>query len=271
MASYYDLIAERYDASRYLTPEVAERAATFLWGLVPDGRTARFLELGVGTGANIVPLVRRGAAVTGLDLSRPMMAQLRRKLARPYPNLTLIVGDATKLPFLGESYDLILTVHLLQSVQAWPEVLREVQRVLSPEGVYVYAEYLLPPHRRAFEAHYQAVARAHQPPAEPHAPPAEPVTPPATLERVAAHLRARGAAVHTHEVTRWTVSETVGELLEAYQSKAFGSLYAVPEAVFPEVMAALRTRCSEVYGSPRQTLSSEATYHAVVASRWPAP
>jgi len=71
-------IAERYDedsVSMY-RPEVLEPAVDFLEELAGDGGA---LELGVGTGRLALPLCARGVPVHGIDISEPMLEQLRRK------------------------------------------------------------------------------------------------------------------------------------------------------------------------------------------------
>jgi ubiquinone/menaquinone biosynthesis C-methylase UbiE len=60
--NYYDRIAQNYDQTRWLTEPITE------------------LEAGVGTGVNVLPLVKRGYAVTGIDVSQEMLNQFRQKL-----------------------------------------------------------------------------------------------------------------------------------------------------------------------------------------------
>ena len=76
---YFDeRIAARYDddsADRF-QPAVLDPAVEFLAGLAGDGAA---LELGIGTGRIAVPLHARGVPVHGIDLSEPMVAQLRAK------------------------------------------------------------------------------------------------------------------------------------------------------------------------------------------------
>jgi SAM-dependent methyltransferase len=65
--NYYDTIADIYDRTRWLTESVAEEVADFIVELVNASPETSFLEPGVGTGLNVLPLVRRGYAVTGID------------------------------------------------------------------------------------------------------------------------------------------------------------------------------------------------------------
>lgn len=70
--------AERYDSSAafMFTPEVLDPAVAFLAELAGDGPA---LELAIGTGRIAIPLVARGVPVTGIELSQPMVDQLRRR------------------------------------------------------------------------------------------------------------------------------------------------------------------------------------------------
>jgi len=68
--------AARYDetSAEMFTPEVLEPAVDFLARLAGDGPA---LELAIGTGRVAVPLLARGVPVTGIELSAPMVEQLR--------------------------------------------------------------------------------------------------------------------------------------------------------------------------------------------------
>ncbi len=70
--------AELYDRSSgdEFDPAVIQATVDFLAGLAGAGRA---LELGIGTGRIALPLSQRGVAVHGIDLSRPMLDQLRAK------------------------------------------------------------------------------------------------------------------------------------------------------------------------------------------------
>ena len=96
--NYYDKIAPIYDQTRWMTPAVADNVATVILKLVKATPTTSFLEPGVGTGLNVLPLVERGYSVVGIDISSQMLDQFRKKLIGSPQNLTLINTDALKLP-----------------------------------------------------------------------------------------------------------------------------------------------------------------------------
>lgn len=73
-----ETIAGTYDRdSRFMfAPEVLEPTVDFLASLASDGAA---LEFGVGTGRVALPLADKGIEVHGIDISKPMLDQLRAK------------------------------------------------------------------------------------------------------------------------------------------------------------------------------------------------
>ena len=71
-------MAEVHDrvAARLFTAEVLDPAVELLAGLAGEGPA---LELAIGTGRVALPLRERGIEVQGIELSEPMVDQLRAK------------------------------------------------------------------------------------------------------------------------------------------------------------------------------------------------
>jgi SAM-dependent methyltransferase len=71
-------VARHYDRDRPLmfAPEVLDPTVDLLASLVGNGRA---LEFGIGTGRVALPLASRGVPMHGIDLSKPMLDQLRSK------------------------------------------------------------------------------------------------------------------------------------------------------------------------------------------------
>jgi SAM-dependent methyltransferase len=89
-ALYDEQIAARYDEASVdmYRPEVLAPAVDFLEELAGDGAA---LEFGVGTGRIALPLSERGVPVHGIDISEPMLEQLRRKPGSE--RVAVTVGD----------------------------------------------------------------------------------------------------------------------------------------------------------------------------------
>ncbi len=99
------------------------------------------LELGCGTGRVLIPVASTGIEVTGLDLSAPMIARARRKVAalpeEVRARITLVEGDMRSFE-LPERFALIYVpfrafLHLL-STQDQIAALQTIRRHLLPGG-----------------------------------------------------------------------------------------------------------------------------------------
>ena len=108
------------------------------------------LELGVGTGLNLPGYdATRVASLTAVDISQGMLekAEARARTqglfvdARGKSAVTFAVADAERLPFPDASFDCVVDTFSL-CVFADPEAaLREVRRVLKPDGVALLVEH----------------------------------------------------------------------------------------------------------------------------------
>jgi SAM-dependent methyltransferase len=121
----FDRMAAAYDETR----GGLARGARFAGHLAPHLRHGPVLEVGVGTGAVAVGLVERGHPVIGVDLSRPMVAQARRRLG---PRLA--VADGYRLPLPDAAVPNVVLVWVLQLVPDVAGLLAEARRVTAPGG-----------------------------------------------------------------------------------------------------------------------------------------
>lgn len=127
--------ARRYDRLRGTEAQMAQyrRRADELVAGLPGG--ADVLEVAPGPGYFALEMARRGAHVTGLDIS-PTMVEIATGHAREAGlEVEFRHGDATEMPFADASFDLVVCQaafkNFLQPVQA----LNEMHRVLRPGGL----------------------------------------------------------------------------------------------------------------------------------------
>jgi ubiquinone/menaquinone biosynthesis C-methylase UbiE len=93
----------------------------------------RVLDVACGTGALTVAVAERvspGGAVLGLDASPEMLAVARRK----HPDIEWHDGRAESLPFADASFDAVVSQFGLMFFDDRVAALREMQRVLRPDG-----------------------------------------------------------------------------------------------------------------------------------------
>jgi len=253
--TYYDKIAHIYDQTRWLTESVAEEVADFILKLVDAKPETSFLEPGIGTGLNVLPLVRRGYSVTGIDASQAMLEQLRQKLQNIPPNLKLINADASQLPFPNQSFDVVLTVHMIHTVTNWQVFLDEVVRVLKPQGFYLNAQWITPPARMEFERYLRAILAKYK---EKSA--AKLINKVIEEINVEEYFLSKGYRSNYVIAKEWTVSNTVRELLSFFKSRAYGLCWLVSDEMFHHAMSEFEEFCVEYYGTLETELSSQAKF-----------
>jgi phosphatidylethanolamine/phosphatidyl-N-methylethanolamine N-methyltransferase len=95
------------------------------------------LEVGIGTGLNL-PLYPPTSRLIGIDLSQEMLDKaVERVQTLAMPNVTLKVMDATKLDFADGEFDKALATYTISAVPDPVGVLREMRRVVKPDGIIV--------------------------------------------------------------------------------------------------------------------------------------
>jgi demethylmenaquinone methyltransferase/2-methoxy-6-polyprenyl-1,4-benzoquinol methylase len=115
----------------------------FLVSRVRVGPEAQALDVATGTGAVAAELIRRtGCTVVGLDQSREMLAEARRRLPA---GVELVEGDAEHLPFPDESFDALTFTYLMRYVDDPGATLGELTRVVRPGGTVAGLEFGVPP------------------------------------------------------------------------------------------------------------------------------
>jgi ubiquinone/menaquinone biosynthesis C-methylase UbiE len=122
----FDRIAPVWDNTR-LGDTLAPYEAAL--GRLP-GTVRRALDVGTGTGAGARAIRERfpTAEVVGVDVSPAMIAEARQLV----PEATFVEGDAAKLPFDDESFDLAAHSNMIP-------FLDETARVVRPGGWTLFA------------------------------------------------------------------------------------------------------------------------------------
>jgi len=109
--------------------------------VLDDVRGKRALVLGCGGGQDVVALAKMGAVAVGVDFSPQQIAYARRyALTHGADNASFVEGAVEDLTrFDDQSFDLVVSIYALDSVQRVDVVLGEACRVLKPGGVLAIA------------------------------------------------------------------------------------------------------------------------------------
>ncbi len=123
--------------------EYRHRKATYLEGLMQYDRwrDSAVLDVGCGIGLDLIRFARAGAKVTGLDLSTTAVEIARKNCAAAGVQATLLQGDAARLPFMDETFDLVTAYALIPFVPNPRAVIIELTRVLKPGGTAILMTY----------------------------------------------------------------------------------------------------------------------------------
>ncbi len=128
-----DDVAEEYDEKRFsqggrLIDRREKQAVLNAVGPVED---KQILEIACGTGRFTAMLAERGADIIGLDISGPMLQQGRERAqsAGVADHLEYMRGDAGRLPFPDDHFDVVFAMRFFHLADTPEEFLQEMCRV----------------------------------------------------------------------------------------------------------------------------------------------
>jgi ubiquinone/menaquinone biosynthesis C-methylase UbiE len=104
------------------------------------------LEVGVGTGLNLEHYPA-GVHVTGIDVSPRMLARARERADASPATVELEVADVEALPFDDDRFEVATATCVFCSVAGPVRGLRELARVVGPDGRVLLLEHVRPRNR----------------------------------------------------------------------------------------------------------------------------
>ena len=111
--------------------------------LIPfDGLAGRrVLDLGCGTGVDLVRFARGHAKVVGVDLAESAIRLARQNVGHQTLSAGLLVADGERLPFPDSQFDYVFAHGVVQYTANGRRLVEEVRRVLRPGGEAVFQGY----------------------------------------------------------------------------------------------------------------------------------
>lgn len=97
------------------------------------------IDLGCGTGTNVITLARAGWQVTGVDFASRAIRMAKAKLTSGNIQADLQVSDVTKLDHITGPFDLALDIGCFHSLTraGKQEYLTQLDRILAPNGFWL--------------------------------------------------------------------------------------------------------------------------------------
>ena len=138
-----------------------EESEAYLLGALGDVRDLEVLDYGCGSGGGSWELAKRGALVTGFDLSHRRLAEAQARFAPGYgPAAHYLLSAAETLPFPDGCFDAVYGKQILHHLQLEPAIL-EIHRVLRPGGRAAFLEPLI--HNPLLEGYRRRTAHLRSP------------------------------------------------------------------------------------------------------------
>lgn len=248
-----------WDAMSVLVDMVGEE----LLGRVGVEPGIELLDVGCGTGGSVaIPAARRGAHVTGSDLTPEHFPHARRRAAEAGVDVAWVEADAEELPFADASFDRVLSTFGHMFAPRHEVAAAELARVCRPGGAIALATWLpdsLP------SALLREMAGGVAPPPGVGSPAAW-----GDREHVRAMLEPHGVELTFDEATAPASFENLDAAVAFYE-RNFGGLALMRSALGPEQyaekVALLRGLIDESDEASGDEVRFEAGYLVTVARR----
>jgi ubiquinone/menaquinone biosynthesis C-methylase UbiE len=104
----------------------------------------RAIDIGCGTGTNVITLAKAGWKVTGVDFAPRAIKLARQKLNQAGVQAKLLIQDATNLQGISEQFDLALDLGCFHGIpqDRKPKYMDQLDRILAPNGFWLMYGFL---------------------------------------------------------------------------------------------------------------------------------
>ncbi len=106
-----------------------------------QNKKIKILDIACGTGRIFQELTQNKKDIDyiGLDTSKEMLKELKKKYAK-HTNISLILSDASKIPFKNNNFDITYSYHLLWHLpeEEQEKIIKEMIRVTKKGGIVIF-------------------------------------------------------------------------------------------------------------------------------------
>lgn len=138
---YYDLNADKWwkeGETLYLSNHMNKSRFEFFESYVPDWEGIKVLDIGCGGGLACEFLAKRGANVSGIDLSLNSIKAAQEHAKKSNLQIDYKCGVAESLPYEENTFDIVVCFDVLEHVEDWEKVISEIYRVLNRNGIFLF-------------------------------------------------------------------------------------------------------------------------------------
>lgn len=118
-----------------------------LYEFIAHYKAGRAIDIGCGTGTNIITLANAGWQVTGFDFASHAVQIAKRKIKKAGIRAEVFVDDATIMKNIPGSFDLALDLGCFHGIENKQDYLTQLTRILAPSGFWLMYGFFKPdPH-----------------------------------------------------------------------------------------------------------------------------
>lgn len=136
----YDMLAGKYDEEHFRQNSAAEyvekRRLDLIYSYLQRSKGLRILDVAQGTGTYLEIAKRIGAEVVGCDISKNMSQICKNKGLD-----NTFVCNYQFLPFQDKTFDLVLCINAIHYSSIPEQVLSEMRRILSDNGIILFTYF----------------------------------------------------------------------------------------------------------------------------------
>ncbi|MFC1696826.1 class I SAM-dependent methyltransferase [Nanoarchaeota archaeon] len=133
----YDTFGDKYHHFRKTVPNFfnskIEIPATL--SFIDKVKGKKIIDLGCGSGIYADLLIKKGAKVFGIDISKKLIEIAKQEV----PKGKFKVANFEKLPYKKHTFDIAISALALHYVKDWNKVFKEVNRVLKKGGIFIFS------------------------------------------------------------------------------------------------------------------------------------
>lgn len=230
--SFDERIIKLYNRQRAHPPDVSQQIGTTIAEQVTTDYP--LLEIGVGTGRIAWPAAVAGCDVVGFDLSPHMLGEVYSTQPDAVAgSLSLAQADMQQMPFASGRFSAVLAVHVLHLATDWQQVMREMVRVLRPDGLLIRGDDWVDP--QSVVGRLRNGLRMHAARLDPS------LMPPSAMAPRKDYLSELGATETTEIVAvEWVTHISAAERLAAIEQRVDNESWILTDTLFERVLDHLK-------------------------------
>ena len=113
-----------------------------LFEFIQSHPAGRAIDIGCGTGTNVITLAKIGWQVTGFDFAARAIQLAKRKTKKSHIQANLFTDDATRMKKVIGQFDLALDLGCFHTLENKADYLTQLDRILAPNGFWLMYGFL---------------------------------------------------------------------------------------------------------------------------------